>query len=506
MSNKKAVLMILDGWGHGDKTKSDAIFNANTPFIDSLYEKHPHCQLLTDGENVGLPKGQMGNSEVGHLNIGAGRIVYQDLLKINRAVESRELHQNVVLLEAISKAKSTGKPLHYFGLISNGGVHSSQEHLHALCDIASDNELDKVYIHAFTDGRDCDPKSGLGFIQYLEKHISGTSVELVSVIGRYYAMDRDKRWERVKRGYDLLVNGIAQRSTDLVGAIRTSYENGITDEFIEPVVKVDTRGNAIGRIEENDVVVCFNFRTDRCREITIALTQQDFPELGMKTIPLHYVTMTNYDKSYKGINVLFEKDDLEMTMGEVLQNAGKTQIRIAETEKYPHVTFFFSGGREAEFEGEARLMVSSPKVATYDLQPEMSAPEVTSTIVSELQKGETDFICLNFANPDMVGHTGVYDAIIKAVETIDSCAQNVVDAGVANGYSFIIIADHGNADFVINPDGSPNTAHSTNPVPCILIDETYAHIQNGILADVAPTLLKILDVNQPEEMTGKSLI
>jgi len=506
MSSKKAVLMILDGWGHGDKTKSDAIFNANTPFIDSLYEKHPHCELLTDGENVGLPKGQMGNSEVGHLNIGAGRIVYQDLLKINRALESKELHQNPVLMEAINKAKITGRALHYFGLVSNGGVHSSQEHLHALCDIANQHGVEKVFIHAFTDGRDCDPKSGLGFLRRLEQHIAGTSLELVSVIGRYYAMDRDKRWERVKRGYDLLVNGVGQRSTNLVDAMHASYENNVTDEFVEPVVKVDARGNAIGRIEENDVVVCFNYRTDRCREITMALTQQDFPDQGMRAIPLHYVTMTNYDRSYKNVNVLFEKDNLKMTMGEVLQNSGKTQIRIAETEKYPHVTFFFSGGREEEFTGEKRLMVSSPKVGTYDLQPEMSAPGVTATIVAELEKGETDFVCLNFANPDMVGHTGVYSAIIKAVETIDSCAQKVVESGVSNDYSFIIIADHGNADFVINPDGSPNTAHSTNPVPCILIDSTYTSIQNGILADVAPTLLSILEVHQPAEMTGKSLI
>jgi len=506
MSSKKAVLMILDGWGHGDKTKSDAIFNANTPFIDSLYEKHPHCELLTDGENVGLPKGQMGNSEVGHLNIGAGRIVYQDLLKINRALESKELHQNPVLMEAINKAKITGRALHYFGLVSNGGVHSSQEHLHALCDIANQHGVEKVFIHAFTDGRDCDPKSGLGFLRRLEQHIAGTSLELVSVIGRYYAMDRDKRWERVKRGYDLLVNGVGQRSTNLVDAMHASYENNVTDEFVEPVVKVDARGNAIGRIEENDVVVCFNYRTDRCREITMALTQQDFPDQGMRAIPLHYVTMTNYDRSYKNVNVLFEKDNLKMTIGEVLQNAGKNQIRIAETEKYPHVTFFFSGGREEEFTGENRLMVSSPKVGTYDLQPEMSAPGVTATIVAELEKGETDFVCLNFANPDMVGHTGVYSAIIKAVETIDSCAQKVVESGVSNDYSFIIIADHGNADFVINPDGSPNTAHSTNPVPCILIDSTYTSIQNGILADVAPTLLSILEVHQPAEMTGKSLI
>jgi len=506
MSKKKAVLMILDGWGHGDKSRSDAIYNANTPFIDTLYNNYPHCQLLTDGENVGLPKGQMGNSEVGHLNIGAGRIVYQDLLKINRAVESKELNNNPVLLEAISKAKASRKALHYFGLVSNGGVHSSQEHLHALCDVASNNNVKKVFIHAFTDGRDCDPKSGLDFIRKLENHIANTPVELVSVIGRYYAMDRDNRWERVKKGYDLLVNGVGQRSTDMVGAMHTSYRNNITDEFIEPVVKVDPRGNAIGRIEEEDVVVCFNFRTDRCREITIALTQQDFPEYGMRSIPLHYVTMTNYDKSYTDVHVLFEKDNLKMTMGEVLQNAGKSQIRIAETEKYPHVTFFFSGGREAQFDGENRLMVSSPKVATYDLQPEMSAAEVTSTIVSELQKGETDFVCLNFANPDMVGHTGVYEAVIKAVETIDSCAQQVVEAGVENGYSFVIIADHGNADFVINPDGSPNTAHSTNPVPCILIDNDYLSINDGVLADVAPTLLSILEVKQPSEMTGRSLI
>jgi 2,3-bisphosphoglycerate-independent phosphoglycerate mutase len=506
MSKKKAVLMILDGWGHGDKSRSDAIYNANTPFIDTLYNKYPHCQLLTDGENVGLPEGQMGNSEVGHLNIGAGRIVYQDLLKINRAVESKELNNNPVLLEAISKAKASGKALHYFGLVSNGGVHSSQEHLHALCDVATNNNVKKVFIHAFTDGRDCDPKSGLDFIRKLENYIANTPVELVSVIGRYYAMDRDNRWERVKKGYDLLVNGVGQRSTDMVGAIHTSYRNNITDEFIEPVVKVDLRGNAIGRIEEEDVVVCFNFRTDRCREITTALTQQDFPDQGMRAIPLHYVTMTNYDKSYNDVHVLFEKDNLKMTMGEVLQNAGKSQIRIAETEKYPHVTFFFSGGREAQFDGEKRLMVSSPKVATYDLQPEMSAAEVTSTIVSELQKGETDFVCLNFANPDMVGHTGVYEAVIKAVETIDSCAQQVVEAGVENGYSFVIIADHGNADFVINADGSPNTAHSTNPVPCILIDSNYTSIKNGVLADVAPTLLTVLEVKQPSEMTGTSLI
>ena len=506
MSNKKAVLMILDGWGYGDKSRSDAIYNANTPFIDTLYNKHPHCQLLTDGESVGLPKGQMGNSEVGHLNIGAGRIVYQDLLKINRAVESKELNDNPVLLEAISKAKAAGKALHYFGLVSNGGVHSSQEHLHALCDVATNNNVKKVFIHAFTDGRDCDPKSGLDFIRKLENHIANTPVELVSVIGRYYAMDRDNRWERVKIGYDLLVNGVGQRSTDMVGSVHASYGNHVTDEFIEPVVKVDSRGNAIGRIEEDDVVVCFNFRTDRCREITIALTQQDFPELGMRAIPLHYVTMTNYDKSYNDVHVIFEKDNLKMTMGEVLQNAGKSQIRIAETEKYPHVTFFFSGGREAQFDGEKRLMVNSPKVATYDLQPEMSAAEVTSTIVSELQKDETDFVCLNFANPDMVGHTGVYEAVIKAVETIDTCARQVVEAGVENGYSFIIIADHGNADFVINEDGSPNTAHSTNPVPCILIDSDYLSIKNGVLADVAPTLLSILEVKQPSEMTGTSLI
>lgn len=504
--NKKLVLMILDGWGCGNKTKADAIFNANTPFVDSLYTKYPHSQLLTDGENVGLPNGQMGNSEVGHLNIGAGRVVYQDLVKINKACESNSIATNPTLIKALETAKNNNVNLHFMGLVSEGGVHSAQSHLHKLCDIAKDNGLEKVYIHAFTDGRDCDPKSGLGFLTNLESHLKTSAGELVSIIGRYYAMDRDKRWERVKLAYDLLLNGTGEHSTDMVAATKSSYENGVTDEFIKPIVKVDSNNNPIGRIQKNDVVICFNFRTDRCREITEVLTQQNMPDFGMKTIPLHYVTMTNYDNSYKNVNVMFGKDNLTNTLGEVIHNAGKTQIRIAETEKYPHVTFFFSGGREKEFEGEKRILVNSPKVATYDLQPEMSAPEVTSKICAELKKGNTDFVCLNFANPDMVGHTGVYEAIIKALETVDGCVKDVVETGIDNGYSFIIIADHGNADFVVNEDGSPNTAHTTNPVPCILIDKDHKKINNGILADVAPTVLRILGINTPVEMTGNSLV
>lgn len=506
MKNKKVVLMILDGWGIGDHSKADVIFNAQTPFIDSLYDSYPHSQLLTDGINVGLPKGQMGNSEVGHLNIGAGRIVYQDLAKINKAVEEGTFFQNKVLLKAIEKAKKENKNLHFIGLVSEGGVHSSQQHLHALCDLANEHQLRNVFIHAFTDGRDCDPKSGLGFLQNLSKKIENTNVKLVSVIGRYYAMDRDKRWERVKLAYDLLIHGKGAGTQGMLESVKHSYAQGVTDEFIEPIVKEDHNGNPEGRIQEGDVVVCFNFRTDRCREITEALTQRDFSEQGMKKIPLHYVTMTRYDETFKNVEVLFEKENLRLTLGEVLQNAEKKQIRIAETEKYPHVTFFFSGGREQEFTGEKRLMVNSPKVATYDLQPEMSAWEVTDTITEELKKGETDFVCLNFANPDMVGHTGVYEAIKKAVETIDECAKKVINTGVENGYTFIVIADHGNADFAINNDGSPNTAHTTNPVPCILVDKDYQKINDGILADIAPTILKLMGIDQPTEMTGTPLI
>jgi 2,3-bisphosphoglycerate-independent phosphoglycerate mutase len=504
---KKVALIILDGWGIGDGSKADAIANSKTPFVNSLYKKYPHSTLRTSGEDVGLPDGQMGNSEVGHLNIGAGRVVYQDLVRISKDIKEHVLDKNPVLLEALQYANANNKNVHFMGLVSNGGVHSHINHLMALCDIAMANKCKQVYIHAFTDGRDCDPQSGLGFVKQLNSHIAATpQIRLASIVGRYYAMDRDKRWERVKLAYDLLVHGQGRRSPDAEAAIAESYAEGVTDEFIKPIVLTDIESNATARIAEGDVVICFNFRTDRCREITQVLTQQDMPEQGMKTIPLHYVTMTNYDEKYKNIKVLYHKDDLKMTLGEVVANAGKTQIRIAETEKYPHVTFFFSGGREDVFKGENRIMVPSPKVATYDLQPEMSAPEVASAIAAELKKGEVDFVCLNFANPDMVGHTGVYSAIVKAVETIDTCLQKVVEAGLPQGYSFIIIADHGNADRAINADGSANTAHSTNPVPCIVIDKDYHKVTEGRLADVAPTVLKLMGLPQPTEMTGHSLV
>ena len=504
MKGKKTVLIILDGWGHGDKTKSDAIHNANTPFVDSLYSKYPYCELLTDGENVGLPKGQMGNSEVGHLNIGAGRIVYQNLVKINRACESNSISEEENLQNSFAYTKENNKTLHLIGLVSDGGIHSHQNHLYKLCELASKAGVDNVFVHAFTDGRDCDPKSGKGFIQDLGKNLFGAKI--ASVCGRYYAMDRDKRWERIKMAYDLMVNGIGEKSIDLSESIQQSYENGITDEFIKPIISVDENDKSITKIKEGDAVICFNFRTDRCREITTVLTQKDMPDFKMTTLNLHYTTLTNYDDTFKNVNVIYEKDNIKNTLGEVLEQNNKSQIRIAETEKYPHVTFFFSGGREKEFVGEKRLMVKSPKVATYDLQPEMSAPEVTSTIVSELEKGETDFICLNFANPDMVGHTGDYNAIMKAVETVDDCTKQVVEVGLLNDYAFVIISDHGNADFAINPDGSPNTAHSTNPVPCFTINTGFEKIENGILGDVAPTILKIMEVEVPEEMTGEILI
>jgi len=506
MSSKKVALLILDGWGFGDKTESDAIFNANTPFFDSCLTNHPYSTLNTSGEQVGLPAGQMGNSEVGHLNIGAGRIVYQDFAKINKACEDNSIADNKVLRAAFDHANNNNVAVHFMGLVSDGGIHSHQEHLYKLCDIAQENNVNDVFVHAFTDGRDCDPKSGKGQIEALENHLNDSAGELVSVVGRYYAMDRDNRWERVKEAYDLLLNGTGKESSDLTNSIQISYNNDVTDEFIKPIVKVDENNNAIGRIKPNDVVICFNFRTDRCREITIALTQEDLIDEGMKTIPLHYVTMTNYKASFKNIHVVYDKENLQNTMGEVLANNNKSQIRIAETEKYPHVTFFFSGGREAEFDGERRLMVNSPKVATYDLQPEMSAEEVTQTILPEIEDGTTDFICLNYANTDMVGHTGIYSAITTAVEKVDSCIERVVTKGIEHGYSFIIIADHGNADYAVNDDGSPNTAHSTNPVPCVLIDKDYTEIKDGKLADVAPTILKLLGVEIPEEMTGEVLI
>ncbi len=503
---KKVALIILDGWGIGDGTKADAIANANTPFVDSLFEKYPHNTLRTSGDNVGLPDGQMGNSEVGHLNIGAGRIVYQDLAMINKAIREKTIDTNPELIKAFEYAKQNNKAVHFIGLVSEGGVHSSQVHLHYLCDLAKANNIDDVFIHAFTDGRDTDPKSGLGYLKNLQEHLNKSTGKIASVIGRYYAMDRDKRWERVKLAYGLLVNGAGKKAVNIIDAIQESYNENVTDEFIKPIVATDASGNAIGVIKNDDVVICFNFRTDRCREITTVLTQQSMPELGMNTLPLYYVTMTNYDHTFKNVHLMYDKADLKNTLGEVLERANKTQIRIAETEKYPHVTFFFSGGREKEFKGEKRIMVASQKVATYDLKPEMSAIEVTDAIVPELLKGTTDFVCLNFANADMVGHTGVYPAVIKAVETVDACLKKVVEAGLTSNYSFIIIADHGNADYMINPDGSPNTAHTKNPVPCILIDTDYKTVHEGKLADIAPTILKLMNIDIPKEMDGNILV
>ncbi len=505
-TDKKVALIILDGWGMGDGSKSDAIANSKTPFVNSLYKNYAHGKLNTSGENVGLPDGQMGNSEVGHINIGAGRVVYQDLVRISLDIKNGVFQKNEVLLKSLRYANENNKAIHIIGLVSDGGVHSHMSHLETLCDITSENNCKNVFIHAFTDGRDCDPHSGAGFIAHLQTHILKDTAKVASVIGRYYSMDRDKRWERVKIAYDLLVSGIGKKSQNAIQAIEESYDEGVTDEFIKPIALTDSDGTILPRIKEGDVVICFNYRTDRCREITQVLTQQNMPEQGMKTIPLHYVTMTNYDEKFKGVEVLYHKDDLKMTLGEVLSLKGKTQIRIAETEKYPHVTFFFSGGREDAFKGEKRILVPSPKVATYDLKPEMSAIELTDAIVPELQKGDVDFICLNFANADMVGHTGVYNAIVKAVETVDSCLKRIVETGLPKGYSFIIIADHGNADHAINADGSPNTQHSTNPVPCIIVDKDITKVSDGKLADIAPTVLKLMGLEQPAEMTGKSLV
>ena len=503
MQGKKTALIILDGWGHGDKTKSDAIYHANTPFIDSLYNQHPHCELTTFGEQVGLPEGQMGNSEVGHLNIGAGRIVHQALAKINLACEDNSIAKKENLQKTLNYTKENNKALHLIGLVSDGGIHSHQKHLYKLCELAHNAGIEKVFVHAFTDGRDCDPKSGLKFIQELELNLHGA--QIASVCGRYYAMDRDKRWERVKFAYDLLTKGSGEQSQNLAESIQKSYDNGVTDEFIKPIVHIDKNGYPIGSIQEKDAVICFNFRTDRCREITTVLTQTNMADFEMRKLNLYYTTMTNYDDTFQKVNVIFDKDKLHNTLGEVVAKNGLSQIRISETEKYPHVTFFFSGGREATFNNEKRLMVNSPKVATYDLQPEMSAPKVTSTIVAELKKGITDFVCLNFANPDMVGHTGDYKAIMKAVETVDTCTQKVVEAGLKNDYAILIIADHGNADFAINPDGTPNTAHSKNLVPCFALNTGFKNIENGKLADIAPTILNIMGVDIPKEMTGNIL-
>lgn len=503
---KRTLLMILDGWGIGKKDHADAIYNANTPNMDKLMKDYPNSQLLTCGENVGLPDGQMGNSEVGHLNIGAGRVVYQDLVKINRAIRDNSIAQNPTLVEAFTYAKENNKSVHFIGLVSDGGVHSLDKHLYKLCDLTKDYGLKKVFIHALTDGRDCDPKSGLGFIKELQNHLSNSNGRIATLTGRYYTMDRDKRWERIKEGYDALVFGKGEKTRNIISVIEESYKNGVTDEFIKPIVVVDEHEQPLATIKKNDVVICFNFRTDRLRQITTALTQKDFPEFGMKTIPLNYYTMTSYDDSFKGIHVIYDKDNVQNTLGEVLAKTGKKQIRIAETEKYAHVTFFFSGGREKEFTNEHRIMIPSPKVATYDLQPEMSAPLVKDAIVAELKKQQADFICLNFANGDMVGHTGFYESILNAIETVDRCVGEVVEAARENGYDVMIIADHGNADNAVNEDGSPNTAHSLNPVPCIVVSDRFFHVENGILADVAPTILTMMDMEIPADMTGKVLV
>ncbi|NNK11288.1 MAG: 2,3-bisphosphoglycerate-independent phosphoglycerate mutase [Flavobacteriaceae bacterium] len=504
--HKKVILMILDGWGKSPDPKVSAVDQANTPFVSSLYKKYPNSNLLTDGMNVGLPDGQMGNSEVGHMNLGAGRIVYQDLAKINKAVEEDKMKDEPVIRDAFEYAKKNGKNVHFLGLLSDGGVHSHTNHLKGLIDAAEAQDLKNVFVHAFTDGRDVDPRSGKGYVENLQAFCRDKNAQLASVIGRYYAMDRDKRWERIKLAYDLVVHGKGEKSSDLAQTIQKSYDNGLTDEFLKPIVISDKKGNALTTIAEDDVVIFFNFRTDRGRELTEVLTQKNHPEHKMKTLKLYYVTLTNYDDSYKGIKVVYDKENLQDTLGEILAKAGKKQIRIAETEKYPHVTFFFNGGREIPFEGEQRIMCPSPKVATYDLQPEMSAYEIRDAILSELEKEEADFVCLNFANPDMVGHTGIMEAAIKAVETVDSCAEAVVTKGLEHGYSSLIIADHGNCDTMVNPDGSPNTAHTTNPVPLIVVDKDIKSVKDGVLGDIAPTILHMMGIDKPAAMTQKSLV
>jgi len=519
---KKALLMILDGWGIGDKSKSDVIYSTPTPNIDKIVEQYPHSQLLTSGESVGLPEGQMGNSEVGHLNIGAGRIVYQDLVKINIACRDNSILKNEEIVKAYSYAKENGKQIHLLGLVSEGGVHSSLDHLFKLTDISKEYGIDKTFVHCFMDGRDTDPKSGKGYVQQLVDHLKTSCGSIASVTGRFYGMDRDKRWERVKVCYDVMVNGKGTPSKDVVAAIQASYDAGVTDEFIKPIVHVDAQGKAVGNIQAGDVVIFFNFRNDRAKELSIVLTQDELLEKArlatdmspeakaaineMKTLPLYYCTITPYDDKFKGLHILFDKDNVTETIGEVIANAGLKQLRIAETEKYAHVTFFFSGGREQEFAGEKRILIPSPKVATYDLQPEMSAPEVADAVIAEINAKSVDFIALNFANGDMVGHTGIYESIQKAVITVDTCVGKVVEAAKANGYTVMIIADHGNADYALNDDGSFNTQHSTNPVPCLLVTDEYKSVKNGVLADVAPTILKIMGVEIPKAMTGSVLI
>ena len=507
MENKKCILVIMDGWGHGAVENSDVIKHAHVPFVSSLYSQYPNSTLVTCGEPVGLPDGQMGNSEVGHLNLGAGRIVYQELQRINVAIRTGEFQQNQTLLNAIHYAKKNSKKLHLIGLVSDGGVHSHTSHLRAITDLCKAEGLSSVYIHAFTDGRDTDPKSGLGFVAALEAHLKGSAGKIASVIGRYYAMDRDKRWERVKLAYDAMVNGLGTMARSATDAIQSAYAENTTDEFIKPIIITGEDNQPLATIAADDAVICFNFRTDRCREITEVLTQKDFSELGMHKLALEYTTMTEYDSTFNNVDVIFRNDNLTHTLGEVLASHGKTQIRIAETEKYPHVTFFFSGGRELPFDGEKRIMAASPKVATYDLQPEMSAHELTDKIVPEIKAKTADFICLNYANADMVGHTGVWAAAVKAVETVDACVKQVVEAAIENDYTVFLTADHGNADFMKNEDGSPNTAHTLNPVPLFIIDKDWkGTLKPGKLGDIAPTILHFMGLPIPAEMTGDVLV
>ena len=507
MSQKRVILIIMDGWGLGKVASADAIQNANVPFVKSLYSKYPNTTLITYGEAVGLPEGQMGNSEVGHLNLGAGRIVYQELQRINVAIRDSSFAKNEHLLASIRYAIKNNKPLHLLGLVSNGGVHSHIEHLKAILDLCVKENLRDVFIHAFTDGRDCDPKSSLGFIKDLQKHLDKTVGKIATVCGRYYAMDRDKRWERIKLAYDALVNANGEKATDVLQAIENSYKKNITDEFIKPVVITDAENEPLTTIKDGDAAICFNFRTDRCREITRVLTQEDMPEFNMKKLSLHYTTMTEYDQTFKNVHIIFDNDNLNNTLGEILQQNKLKQIRIAETEKYPHVTFFFSGGREVPFEGEKRIMIPSPKVATYDLKPEMSAYEVTDVLIPEIKNKTADFICLNYANADMVGHTGVWEAAIKAVETVDKCVERVVTTALENDYAVFLTADHGNSDYMINEDGTPNTAHTMNPVPFFIIDKGWrGTIKSGKLGDIAPTILTLMKLPIPKEMTGNVLI
>ena len=503
MNDKKIILIIMDGWGLGKIKKSDAIQHAKVPFVDSLYNQYPNNTLVACGQAVGLPDGQMGNSEVGHLNLGAGRIVYQELERVNQAIKTGELQNNPQILAAINYAQQNNRKLHLLGLLSDGGVHSHIHHLKAIVSVCAQKKLQNVFVHAFTDGRDTDPKSGMGFIGDLQNHLNKTTGKIASVTGRYFAMDRDKRWERIKIAYEALVNGTGAASNNILESILASYQSNVTDEFIMPIINTACNG----KIEAHDAVICFNFRTDRCREITQVLTQKDMPEYQMKTLPLQYTTMTVYDHTFKNVNTVFQNDDLKQTLGEVLSAAGKTQLRIAETEKYPHVSFFFSGGREVPFEGEKRIMIPSPKVATYDLQPQMSAPEVTEAVLKEINNNPPDFICLNFANADMVGHTGVWPAIIKAVETVDHCVAQVVKAALEKDYCILLTADHGNADFAINEDGSPNTAHTLNLVPLFVIDKNWkGNVQPGKLSDIAPSILTMMDIPVPAAMTGNVLV